>query len=1103
MTYFKIPLRSFSLSSLLLAFFLCSMPIKSHAVVTNFSADVSAAIDAGLNFLVQQGAFNNPPSWGNAEGSGLVALALLERRVSQDQNADPQGFQNAQPADQARIQSIMTFIINRSVGNGFSAYRDGADLMAMSLYLRSGGPSQNEARNAINGAFDRVIANQNGAGYWCYNSGDCNDSSTTQLAVAGLAAARSVFSDPRYADPNRLAQLNQATERCGNGYMNNAADGDLGNGEKGHGYQPGYSPSYQQTASGLWSQIIGGKDLNHPSVQAFFKWQYQHYNYQSINSNRNDWNISYFYYLWSSAKAYTFIEDSGIQALPGNLNTSVLGTLPSNQFPGNGNRLLHRDINSDPRVPNRGAGGNGYYQSIHELPRWYYDYAYTLMTYQGGDGKFSSPAGSWDESVDHAYALLVLERSVGGGCVDTDRDSSCDAEDNCANLANPDQSDRDGDGRGDACDNCAFAANPDQNDQDGDGFGNACDNCASIANADQSDRDGDGLGESCDNCRFVANPDQNDQDFDGFGNACDNCANIQNADQSDSDADGFGDVCDNCPQNQNQNQANQDGDLVGDTCDNCPAVFNNDQSNQDRDFYGDACDNCIAIADRNTNDRDGDGRGDICDNCSNVANPDQSDDDQDGVGNACDGCVGEPRAEECDNVDQDCDGLIDEDVMVQGACNTGEPGSCSQGVGRCENGQIICDQSAQASVEICDGYDQDCDGNIDEESTGLGTACGVLNARGACNIGTSDCSNGQVICIQVVSPADEICDATDNDCDGKIDENLRNACGYCASASVEICDGIDQDCNGVIDDNAMCPNGQSCYLGRCLEGCESNECVNPLVCDDGLCRSKCLGIDCAYGNSCDLNTGECVDLCTIQSTNCGPGERCFEGLCKADSCLEIPCADGQRCNADGTCVADPCETQSCQQGEFCRDGACIASCATISCLGGESCVDGACVPDACATIRCGIGESCRAGICVADPCTDQTCPQGNVCLDGQCLFDECINIVCPPAERCELDARGKAQCVANWIEITTDDMGMNQSDIGVMINKADQGISEDQQVGGTRPTTQADAGEVVQEPAKPISGCQQNRADSKSSTTLLLFLLLPLLILIRKQKNTI
>ncbi len=98
----------------------------------------------------------------------------------------------------------------------------------------------------------------------------------------------------------------------------------------------------------------------------------------------------------------------------------------------------------------------------------------------------------------------------GGGRPDADGDGIADAEDNCPQTYNVDQSDGDNDGVGDACDNCIDAANAAQTDTDDDGEGNVCDN----------DDDDDGVPDSEDNCPLVANADQADSDEDGTGDAC-------------------------------------------------------------------------------------------------------------------------------------------------------------------------------------------------------------------------------------------------------------------------------------------------------------------------------------------------------------------------------------------------------------------------------------------------------------------------------------------------------------------------------------------------------------------------------------------------------
>lgn len=58
---------------------------------------------------------------------------------------------------------------------------------------------------------------------------------------------------------------------------------------------------------------------------------------------------------------------------------------------------------------------------------------------------------------------------------DTDHDGVEDGEDNCPNVANPDQTDLDGDDVGDDCDNCPETPNPGQEDSDQDGEGDTCD----------------------------------------------------------------------------------------------------------------------------------------------------------------------------------------------------------------------------------------------------------------------------------------------------------------------------------------------------------------------------------------------------------------------------------------------------------------------------------------------------------------------------------------------------------------------------------------------------------------------------------------------------
>ena len=377
-----------------------------------------------------------------------------------------------------------------------------------------------------------------------------------------------------------------------------------------------------------------------------------------------------------------------------------------------------------------------------------------------------------EEQVSIAVVVLELCNGIddnGDGQVDEGHDADEDGIPDCEEAEDCNGVD----------DNLVDGVDEGWPDSDGDGIAD----CIDVETCDGVDNDGDGL---------------TDEDFtDGDADGLADCLDVEICDGFDNDGDGAVD----------EGFGDSDSDGLGDCVDSevCDGVDNDGDGLADEIFDGDG--------DGHLDDVECGALGADCDDAEPL--------------------VFDGAPELCDGVDQDCDGQVDEDFDADGDGHLAE-GSCPAVAGDdCDDGDATAYPGAP---EQCDGVDDDCDGDVDE---GFDVdADGFLDMSLCAAVGGLDCDDGAAT---IYPGATEACNDFDDDCDtfvdedfdldsdGHLDDALCGALGSdCDDAdpaihddAPELCDGDDNNCDGLVDEDfdadgdgwlslATCPTGDDC-----------------------------------------------------------------------------------------------------------------------------------------------------------------------------------------------------------------------------------------------------------------------------------------------------
>jgi hypothetical protein len=381
--------------------------------------------------------------------------------------------------------------------------------------------------------------------------------------------------------------------------------------------------------------------------------------------------------------------------------------------------------------------------------------------------------------------------------------------------------------------------------------------------------------------------------------------------------------------------ADDDDDSSGDD-DDATADDDDDSAGDDDDSAGDDDDSAVGDDDDTVApvDADGDGWDETVD-CDD-GDPALNLDDADGDGHStcdgdCDDAVGEVHpgaAEQCNGVDDDCDGAAGPDeadadadgfMVCEGDCDDadidvfpGAPEACNGIDDDCDgapgaveadadaDGFRICEgdcDDADPAVfpgapEACNGIDDDCDGAAAADEVD-GDADGFMICDGDCDDGRPDAYPGAV----------ELCNSLDDDCDGApgaheadVDgDGFRLCNGDCDDADAAVFPGAVEQCNGADDDCDGAPGADEADVDG----------DGYLICD-GDCDDAEASVHPGAPEACNGVDDDCDGAAGADEVDAdGDGFRICEGDCEDGDAAIHPGA-AEACNGfDDDCDGSP------------------------------------------------------------------------------------------------------------------------------------------------------------------------------------------------------